>query len=486
MSITSALNNALSGLTAASRSAQVVSSNVSNALTEGYVKREIQLGGRMIGGLGAGVSVLGVTRIVDDILVRDRRLADSDRAGSSVASDFARQVIDLVGEPDDAGSLSGLYAQFDAALVDAASRPDSDARLAAVQTAATDLANGFNRISNGVQTLRESADLEISTEVARLNNAMEEVAQLNGDILRARANDIATVALEDQRQLVIDGIADLIPVRQFPRDNGTVALYSVTGALLVDTEPATFEFTNTGIITPDMTLASGALSGLQINGTGVSVSGDNSPIAGGRLAALFRLRDTDAVAVQTDLDVVAQDLVTRFEDTTLDPTLTAGDPGLFTDAGGALNLADTVGLSGRLRVNDLVVPSEGGDLWRLRDGLGAAAPGSLGDATLLSGYSDALARTQVPSTGGRFSGGEKTASALAADMLSIFGQSVTSAEARASFSEARYNTLRDAELADGVDTDQELQRLLLIEQAYAANARVVQTVDQLIELLTRI
>jgi len=43
MSITSALSNALSGLTVASRGAQVVSSNVANALTDGYGVRELSL-----------------------------------------------------------------------------------------------------------------------------------------------------------------------------------------------------------------------------------------------------------------------------------------------------------------------------------------------------------------------------------------------------------------------------------------------------------
>jgi flagellar hook-associated protein 1 len=45
MSITSALANAVSGLTAASRSAELVSNNVSNAMTEGYGRREIVLSG---------------------------------------------------------------------------------------------------------------------------------------------------------------------------------------------------------------------------------------------------------------------------------------------------------------------------------------------------------------------------------------------------------------------------------------------------------
>ena len=39
------------------------------------------------------------------------------------------------------------------------------------------------------------------------------------------------------------------------------------------------------------------------------------------------------------------------------------------------------------------------------------------------------------------------------------------------------------EKAGGVDTDQELQSLLVIEKNYAANAKVIQTVDEMIKTL---
>lgn len=42
------------------------------------------------------------------------------------------------------------------------------------------------------------------------------------------------------------------------------------------------------------------------------------------------------------------------------------------------------------------------------------------------------------------------------------------------------------ELADGVDTDAELQRLILVEQAYAANARIIEVVDEMMNDILRI
>ena len=46
--------------------------------------------------------------------------------------------------------------------------------------------------------------------------------------------------------------------------------------------------------------------------------------------------------------------------------------------------------------------------------------------------------------------------------------------------------LHNAELRGGVDTDQEMQNLLMIEQAYSANAKVIQNVDDMIKTLLSI
>ena len=49
MSLSSALNNAATGLTASSRLAQVTSNNVSNALTDGYARRDLTLNASALG-----------------------------------------------------------------------------------------------------------------------------------------------------------------------------------------------------------------------------------------------------------------------------------------------------------------------------------------------------------------------------------------------------------------------------------------------------
>ena len=65
-------------------------------------------------------------------------------------------------------------------------------------------------------------------------------------------------------------------------------------------------------------------------------------------------------------------------------------------------------------------------------------------------------------------------------------QTRLAAEETASFATGQASELRALELASGVDSDAELQRLLLVEQSFAANARMIQTVDDMMQTLLRI
>lgn len=482
MSISVTLSNALTGLTASSRSAQIVSNNVANALTEGYARREIELSARGVGGVGAGVTIDGVRRIVDENVLRERRLSSAALSNSTEKNNFFQTAINVLGEPQDPASMVARAAEFDRALLAATSRPESDAVLFDVLNAAKSLVQKFNDASNEIQQARMDADRAIGRDVRFLNASLEQIAELNAQILRAKGTDQDYPSLLDNRQRLVDEISGLVPIRQLSRENDTIALYTSTGALLVDVYPSTFEFQETSPITADMTIASGALSALTVNGTALDTVGENSPMAGGKLASLFAVRDELAPDLQSNIDALAYDLISRFEDPTLDTSLTPGDPGLFTDNGGALNPANTIGLADRLELNSLVNPDNGGELWRLRDGLGAAAPGPVGDASLLAGIQQRLGDVQA-SVGGTLPASDRTFSNFADDITSLAGQSSYISEQEVSFEQARFTGLNEAILADGVDTDQELQELLLIEQAYAANARVIRTADELIQLL---
>ncbi|MEO1710426.1 MAG: flagellar hook-associated protein FlgK [Pseudomonadota bacterium] len=481
MTISSALNSALSGLTAASRASQVVSTNIANAMTPGYARRSLSVTATSVGNIG-GVQVNGITRHVDTQLLSDRRLAGSEYGYRTDTAAFLNRVEDFIGTPDSAGSLSGRLASFENSLITASSRPDATERLNEAALSARDLATSINDISAGIQDARTAADNSIAAQVERLNAALKNVQTLNGRITAAQGRDADLSALQDQRQLVIDEISEMVPVRVVDRDHGAVAVYSTNGALLLDGRASEIGFEPAHLVTPYMSYEDGELSGLTINGFAVSTHSGSGRMQGGTLGAQFEIRDELAPAAQADIDAFARDLIERFESPDVDPTLAAGQAGLFTDMGDPLDPSEDVGLASRLSLNALVDPTQSGEVWRMRDGLGATAPGESGDARILNALTDALSMAR-PVASGSFGTSPLSASGLAASIASQIGADRLRADQDLSFASSQYYELTQLELADGVDSDVELQNLMVIEQAYAANARVIETVDQMFDTL---
>jgi len=482
MSITGALNNAVSGLTVNARMAEVVSSNLSNALTDGYGRRSVEISSVQVGERGGGVRVDAINRFVDAGILADRRLADAALNGQERSAGMLSRLEQMLGEPGDRAGLVSRIAAVESALISASSDPASTTRLANILTAFDELAQTLQSNTKSVQSLRQEADGAIARDIDILNRSLAQVEHLNADILRISGSGNDTSALLDARQRAVDQIATLVPVREVTRENGTVSLMTVNGFGLLDSKAVQFEFTRTPTITADMTLTSGALSGIMVDGVAIDPPTGIGRLEGGAIGAAFAMRDRTLVEVQKGLDTIAADLIARFQDPANDPTLGPADVGILTDEGGVLDLTDLEGLAGRISVNDALSPSEGGNLTAFRDGLGAVVIGPVGDPAQLNRWITALGdgRADVPGAA------TQSTSGRAATFTSELGATRLAAEEQLGFSNARWETLRQTELANGVDTDMELQTLLRVEQAYAANARVIQTVDFMIQRLMEI
>lgn len=482
MTIAGTLSSALSGLTAAAKAAELVSSNIANATTPGYARRELQLTSRTVGTTGQGVQIVGVTRVVDQPLLNDRRLAQSEQGSADTRTAFYARIQMLMGTPDDPNSLNGRVAALNSSLTQAVAHPESEPLLSSIASAATGLITSIAAIGKEVQAARTSADTEIGSEVAQLNSALDKASKLNVQIRKGFGQGQDTSALQDQRQQVIDQIAKIVPLREIQQTDGSVSLYTTSGGVLLDGVPSVFGFATSASVGPQMTLQSGGLSGLTLNGVATPTSGDSSVIQGGSLAANFAVRDDIAVKAQAQIDGVARDLVERFQASSVDTTRAPGDAGLFTDAGAAFDPANEVGLAQRLKLNAAVDPNQGGVLWKLRDGLGATAPGPVGNAALITDLSSALTADRSPVSGG-FMAGQRSFSVLASDLLSITATAKLSAQGESTYATTRLDTFTSMEAQGGVDTDHEMQSLLQIEQSYAANAKVITAVNQMMQTL---
>lgn len=478
MSISSSLHNALSGLSVAARSAELVSANVANATTPGYGRRVLAISGTVTDGIGQGVRGIAVERAVNMTAITDRRLAEASLGFGQAKTNFFSSIENLIGQPSQNTSLNARIAAFETALISAAGTPESEERLRDVVDRASEITTALNRVSDGVRTTRQQADSEIADAVEQLNSALTNVDAINEQIQRQGVLGADVSALMDERQAEIDRISEFVSIREIPRDDGRVTLITDTGATLVGNRAAQISFSPTSLVQPQMTRENGMLSGLTLEGSESTPGDAHLALSGGRLEALFEVRDVDSVQTQSQLDAFARNLVERFADPSVDTSIGVGQAGLFTDDGAAFDALDEVGLAGRIQLNSAVVTAEGGSLTAIRDGL-YAVPGPPGNSALLNALSDRLTAVETPASGDFQVAG--SLGALAASLLSENSQGRLSSENRVAFASAQATALMELEAQSGVDTDQEMQTLLMIEQLYAANAKVIETVDEMLQ-----
>lgn len=487
MGLSQALHNAYTGLVASSRRAEITAHNIANATTEGYARRDVQLAAHTVDGMGMGVRVEGVRLAQNEALTEDRRHAEAELGYQAHTQESAALLAKRVGDPDDVGSLFSRYENLEQSLRALTDTPQSTLAQFDVLTKAQDLARAFNDMNDANTQLREDADRQIAREVTQLNETLSEIVELNRQVQRSTVVGEDASELVAQRNGLIDKIADLMPVEVIARENGGVTLMSSNGLVLADHTAAVFGFTQATVIDPTMDIVGGspgALSTLTVNGVDITPTTQSSNRLGdGRLSALFETRDVTAVEFQTRIDALADDLIDRFAAAGVEPSITPGDPGVFTDAGAAPT--GVAGLAGRLSVNALVDPDQGGSLAAIRDGIGVAA-GDVGDNTHAIALLGAMTSAQTAPAGSDLVG-SKSATDFAADFATLVSTEAQTSEAIRAMRAARFNTYYQAETtAIGVDMDYEVQELTLIQNAYSANARVIEVVDSLFRRLMEI
>lgn len=482
MSLSLALSSSLSGLKLSSRATQVVADNVANAQTENYGVRVLTQASRVLGNSGSGVVSTGIRRDLDTVLLGDLRNAHADKLSADLKSDFWSRMENAIGHPGEPDSLSARIDMLDAALLRATSDPSSTALLTNVVQAANDISQQFRTMHALLQSQRDIADHAIAREVEMLNLNLQKISDLNSQIQRQTLTGGAPEALIDERQRLINQVAEVVSITEVPRENGRVMLIGQGGFILVDTGAETFGFVRTPLPEAHYSLASGDLSPVTLAGRNLSET--SALLSAGRLGAHLEIRDHAAPEVQQKLDRLAFDLAERFMQPGIDPSLPPGAFGLFLLEGAVALPADPIANAGLLRTNPTVDPEQGGELFRLRDGIGLGAPavGMEHDNSLLAQLRMVL-RDALPIPGhgaNRSVAGHvaEVTSALAIRRLGFDQQSVGHS--------ARFAALSESFAAQGVDTDAELSRLLVLEQSYAANARVISTIDAMFRSLMEI
>lgn len=479
MTLSSAINSAKSGLQITSLKADIAATNVANASTPGYVSRSLVVAEKRVGDSSAGVQAIGISRSQNDALTAERRSLTSDYAQADMLTSTWKTISAQIGDSSEGTGLFKAFSSFESNLTDLALSPESSSNSSAVLSSAKSIVQEFHDLSQMVDSLRAEADREIGNGVDIVNSALKTIEGINGRLSSIDRTSSQAAGLIDERNRALDTISEYMPVEAIDRSYGTIDVITPEGVYLLAGTAREIQFSPTAAFSQGDTLANGTLSGMTVDGVTITPGTSSyGAVSSGVFGALFTLRDQDMPAVGAQLDSLAADLITRLSDDALDPTKTPGEQGIFVDSTGA----GGTGLANRIAVNAAIDPVQGGDTSRLRDGLGATTPGATGNSTILDGLLSAFKSTNTVNTSGIQ--GSFSSVEMVAQFASLAGQKRVQNESVLSSTTSQHTMLLEAEDAqNGVDVDGQMQDLLIIEQAYAANARVIEIASQMLDLL---
>ena len=471
MSLSAAMNASTAGLRTTQTLSRIAADNVSNALTEGYVRRRGQVITSNAGLSGSQVSE--IRREVNASLQRMSRLENGKMAQHQAMNEGLQSYTAFLGQPGDGTSPADKFSAFQNSLTTLVNMPSSSGAQSGAVQAAEDLALSIRGAAQTLGTTASEVDMEIRYEVADLNQALYTLRDLNTQLRDFEPGSQEAIRTQEQIDITLDEVSGIVDIRVSVSSNRSLSVYTLGGAALME-----------GDLVQDVTYSPG-------DGTLMAGTQDITPfkdgirgIRHGSLVGLSELKREVIPRFNAQLDEFARGLIETFEGA--DASLSVGDAGLFTDNGSPYNAANLDGLASRLQVNERVSLSGDAEVWRMRDGMGVATPGDAADSSQISAFITALTNplgassaTGLPTT--------ITVQDFAAEMVTAQATERVRAENNFNAASSAAQVVNAARSnAEGVNIDDEMQQLLVIEQSFAANSRVLTTVSEMIDTLIAI
>ena len=181
---------------------------------------------------------------------------------------------------------------------------------------------------------------------------------------------------------------------------------------------------------------------------------------------------------------MAGNVITAFQQS--DPSVSTGQTGVFTAAGTAVDPTiptEIPGLASKIQVNASLDPPAGGQYWRIQSGAQAATAGPSGDNTTVLGFISAMQQPQPYDT----TTGVPGSMSLTDAASQISGNQQVALASWTDSNNTRTQQMQVAQTAlsnaTGVNVDEELQRLLVVQHTYQASAQVLQAAAKMLDVL---
>jgi flagellar hook-associated protein 1 FlgK len=343
MGLSSALASAMSGLRANQAALSIVSSNVANSQTPGYVVQTPNQIEVTTGDFGSTAMTTGVSRELDNYVLNQLR---TETGGSGYADQMAsilKQLQNVYGTPGNSGTLEDALNKFTTSLQALSTSAGASSAQTVALGAAQALATQLNVTTKGIQSLRSNVEQDLGNSAQAANVAMQQVADINTKLQGLSANDPSAATLMDQRDQAINTLSKYVDVRVTTDGSNQSNIYTTTGIQLVGAGLASqFTFASAGTLSAtslyNIDAAKSGVGALNIrlpNGSSLDVVANNV-VSSGQIAADLKLRDQTLVQAQNQIDQLAATMSSALSDRTTAGSTVSGPPaGFDVDLAGA-------------------------------------------------------------------------------------------------------------------------------------------------------
>lgn len=447
---------------------EVAGHNLANVNTPGFTRQRLNLATNTAirlpyGSVGTGARITGVSQMRSSLLDAQitgetsvRGFLDAQQAALQYGQAILGQSIDRLssgaqgaaaaggvsGQHGLAENLADLFASFQSLSTD----PTSLTERQNVLLQAQELATQFNQVDARLAGLRTSLNQNVTEGVARANELVASIADLNRRIIASEnglpgsAND-----LRDLRQQRVEELAGLVDVQTVEQATGAIDV-SIAGQSILS-----------GTTVVDRLEAFDAGGGQVLVRTQAGQA--TLSLSAGSLQGTIDARDGGLQTLRSNLDTLAMQLMTQVNTLHRAGFDLAGGSGqdFFTGTGAADMAVNATLLSdpSRLQV--------------------AGVAGAAGDNQVALALAQLANQPQAGLNNRTFSEGFAATVAGLGHALASVNSEIASQDLVSQM------LLRQRDSVSGVSLDEEMTNLMRYQKAFEASARVITTVDDMLE-----
>ncbi|WP_142710302.1 flagellar hook-associated protein FlgK [Citrobacter freundii] len=339
--MSSLINNAMSGLSAAQAALNTASNNISSYNVAGYTRQTTimaQANSTLGAGgwVGNGVYVSGVQREYDSFITNQLRAAQNQSSGLTTRYEQMSKIDNLLSSKT--SSISTSMQGFFTSLQTLVSNAEDPAARQALIGKADGLVNQFKTTDQYLRDQDKQVNTAIKASVDQINNYSKQIANLNDQISRmtgvgagASPNDLL-----DQRDQLVSELNQIVGVEVSVQDGGTYNVTMANGYSLVQGSNARQLAAVPSSDDPSRTTVA------YVDGVAGEVAIPEKLITTGSLDGLLTFRSQELDQTRNTLGQLALAFADAFNTQQKEGFDANGDPGKnFFDIGGPAVLSNT-------------------------------------------------------------------------------------------------------------------------------------------------